>query len=103
VLPSENGCFYHKATATTAILYEKKRLWRDIDGSNPFIGKPCPELDSAWGELVSCSLTEALAPAITIKVSIAELFLFSEGDALLAFKCGSGYIAEMYIMSCTVL
>ncbi|KAI1198161.1 hypothetical protein F5X97DRAFT_323731 [Nemania serpens] len=72
--------------ATSAIRYEKKRLWRDIDGPNPFTGKPRPEFDTAWRDIV--------AP-ITIKVSGSELESFSEGDSTIAFKDGSGYIAEL--------
>lgn len=33
--------------------------------------------------------------AIAIKVSDAELALFSEGDTSIAFQDGSGYLAEM--------
>lgn len=33
--------------------------------------------------------------AITIKVSGGELARFSEGDTTIAFKDGTGYIAEM--------
>ncbi|KAI8950686.1 hypothetical protein F4801DRAFT_548030 [Xylaria longipes] len=72
--------------ATSAIRYVKKRLWRDIDGPNPFTGKPRPDFDKAWHEIV--------AP-ITIKVSGSELERFSEGDSTIAFKDGSGYIAEL--------
>ncbi|GAW16194.1 hypothetical protein ANO14919_056170 [Xylariales sp. No.14919] len=72
--------------ATSAIRYEKKRLWRDIDGPNAFTGKPRPEFDKAWHDIV--------AP-ITIKVSHSELQRFSEGDSTIAFKDGSGYIAEL--------
>lgn len=72
--------------ADSAIRYEKKRLWRDIDGPNPFTGKPRPEFDQAWRDII--------AP-ITIKVSGEELVRFSEGDSTIAFKDGSGYIAEM--------
>ncbi|KAI0415965.1 hypothetical protein F5X98DRAFT_206520 [Xylaria grammica] len=72
--------------ATSAIRYEKKRLWRDIDGPNAFTGKPRPEFDKAWHDIV--------AP-ITIKVSRSELQRFSEGDSTIAFKDGSGYIAEL--------
>ncbi|KAI1409257.1 hypothetical protein F5Y13DRAFT_182154 [Hypoxylon sp. FL1857] len=72
--------------ATSVIRYEKKRLWRDIDGSNPFTGKPRPEFDEAWRNIIS---------PITIKVSGDELVQFSEGDSTIAFKDGSGYIAEM--------
>ncbi|KAI1465031.1 uncharacterized protein F4812DRAFT_439306 [Daldinia caldariorum] len=74
--------------ATSAIRYEKKRLWRDIDGPNPFTGKPRPEFDQAWRDII--------AP-ITIKVSDSELARFSEGDSTIAFKDGSGYIAEMAV------
>ncbi|KAK0621567.1 hypothetical protein B0T17DRAFT_534429 [Bombardia bombarda] len=72
--------------ATSAIRYEKKRLWRDIDGPNPYTGSPRPEFDKAWRDLI--------AP-MTIKVSGEELARFSEGDKTIAFKDGSGYIAEM--------
>ncbi|KAH8201065.1 hypothetical protein TruAng_004761 [Truncatella angustata] len=72
--------------AISAIRYEKKRLWRDIDGPNPFTGKPRPEFDKAWRDII--------AP-LTIKVHGDELERFSEGDTTLAFKDGSGYIAEM--------
>ncbi|KAK3688837.1 hypothetical protein B0T22DRAFT_162549 [Podospora appendiculata] len=72
--------------ADSVIRYEKKRLWRDIEGPNPFIGQPRPELDQAWREII--------AP-ITIKVSGDELARFSEGDSSIAFKDGSGYLAEM--------
>ncbi|KAI0867571.1 hypothetical protein GGS24DRAFT_515174 [Hypoxylon argillaceum] len=74
--------------ATSAIRYVKKRLWRDIDGPNPFTGKPRPELDEAWRKII--------AP-ITIKVSGSELNRFSEGDSTIAFKDGSGYIAELAV------
>ncbi|KAI1324529.1 hypothetical protein F5Y16DRAFT_402384 [Xylariaceae sp. FL0255] len=72
--------------ATSSIRYEKKRLWRDIDGPNHFTGKPRPELDSAWEELIG---------PLVIKVSGDELNHFSEGDTSIAFKDGSGFLAEM--------
>ncbi|ETS75000.1 hypothetical protein PFICI_13484 [Pestalotiopsis fici W106-1] len=72
--------------ATSALRYEKKRLWRDIDGPNPYTGKPRPEHDEAWRELIS---------PITIKVSADELSRFSGGDSTIEFADGSGYIAEM--------
>ncbi|KAK7948428.1 uncharacterized protein PG986_009314 [Apiospora aurea] len=87
--PEAPGCVRPQliySPATSAIRYEKKRLWRDIDGPNPFTGKPRPELDQAWRDII--------AP-ITIKVSADELARFSEGDSTISFKDGSGYIAEM--------
>ncbi|CAI6312384.1 unnamed protein product [Periconia digitata] len=72
--------------ATEAIRYEKKRLWRDIDGPNPFTGVPRPELDKAWHDLLE---------PMTIKVTAEELEKFSEGDTSIALRDGSGYIAEM--------
>ncbi|KAF2260274.1 hypothetical protein CC78DRAFT_501936 [Lojkania enalia] len=72
--------------ATEALRYEKKRLWRDIDGPNPFSGSPRPELDKAWHDILD---------PITIKVTADELFQFAEGDSSIALKDGSGYIAEM--------
>lgn len=41
------------APADSAIRYEKKRLWRDIDGPNPFTGKPRPEFDQAWRDIIA--------------------------------------------------
>ncbi|KAK8119644.1 uncharacterized protein PG998_004270 [Apiospora kogelbergensis] len=67
--------------ATSAIRYEKKRLWRDIDGPNPFTGSPRPSLDQAWRDIIA--------------LSADELSRFNEGDSTIAFKDGSGYIAEM--------
>jgi hypothetical protein len=75
-----------QSPAREAIRYEKKRLWRDIDGPNPYTGKPRPEFDTAWRKIIE---------PMTIKVTADELAQFSEGDTTLAFKDGSGYIAEM--------
>lgn len=41
------------APATSAIRYEKRRLWRDIEGPNPFTGKPRPEFDQAWRDIIA--------------------------------------------------
>jgi hypothetical protein len=35
-----------------AIQYERRRLWRDIDGPNPFVGKPRPAFDEAWHNII---------------------------------------------------
>lgn len=48
-----SGPLYLTAPATAAIRYEKKRLWREIDGPNPFTGKPRPELDVAWRDIIA--------------------------------------------------
>lgn len=96
--------YYHQAPATTAISYEKRRLWRDIDGPNPFVGKPRPEFDRVWRDIVArkyriciyCTLLLIPMPlAMIIKVSQDELERFSEGDTTISFKDGSGFLAEM--------
>jgi hypothetical protein len=40
------------APAKQAIRYEKRRLWRDIDGPNPYTGAPRPEFDEAWRNII---------------------------------------------------
>ena len=72
--------------ARSALQYTKKRLWRDIDGPNPFTGSPRPEFDQAWKQMIE---------PMTIKVSADELAGFAAGDTTLEFRNGSGYIAEM--------
>ncbi|KAJ4305492.1 hypothetical protein N0V90_001023 [Kalmusia sp. IMI 367209] len=88
-IPAQESCVRPQLTyspATEALRYEKRRLWRDIDGPNPFTGAPRPELDKAWHDLLE---------PMTIKVTAEEFARFSEGDTSIALKDGSGYIAEM--------
>jgi hypothetical protein len=40
------------APAKNSIRYEKRRLWRDIDGPNPYTGAPRPEFDEAWRNII---------------------------------------------------
>ncbi|BCS02759.1 oxidase ustYa family protein [Aspergillus luchuensis] len=71
--------------ARTAIKYEPRRLYRDID-HNDFTGDPRPEFDAAWNHLLQ---------PMTIKISKEELSNLP--DSSIAFKDGSGYIAELAV------
>jgi hypothetical protein len=87
------------------VQYEKRRLWRDIDGPNPYTGAPRPEFDEAWRKIIERMYYHALTTsfltnrnaAMTLKVSKEELDQFSEGDSTVKFKDGSGYLAEMTV------
>ncbi|KAF2197123.1 hypothetical protein GQ43DRAFT_381725 [Delitschia confertaspora ATCC 74209] len=68
--------------AKNIIRYEKKRLFRDIE-NNVYTGEPRPEHDEAWAKLIE---------PITIKVSERDLNAINATS--IAFKDGSGYIAE---------
>ncbi|PHH90570.1 hypothetical protein CDD83_3257 [Cordyceps sp. RAO-2017] len=68
--------------ALEAIRYERKTLWRSIV-NNSFTGEPRPELDAAWARLLE---------PITVKISAAELA--AHGGDSIAFRDGSGFLAE---------
>ncbi|KAL4994490.1 hypothetical protein BDV10DRAFT_151154 [Aspergillus recurvatus] len=76
---------YSPAKAADAIVYEKKRLMRDIE-RNPFTGEPRPELDAAWGHLLE---------PMTTKITANELSHLP--DTSIPFADGSGYIAELAV------
>ncbi|KAB8263844.1 hypothetical protein BDV32DRAFT_146148 [Aspergillus pseudonomiae] len=71
--------------AKQVISYEQRRLKRDIE-NNVFTGNPRPEFDAAWKHLLE---------PMTIKISSEELSHLP--DPSIAFKDGSGYIAELAV------
>ncbi|KAI1264670.1 hypothetical protein F5Y18DRAFT_389748 [Xylariaceae sp. FL1019] len=72
--------------ATESISYEKVELWRSIENNNVYTGRPRPEMDTAWAELIK---------PITVKISREELSRL--GETSIALKDGTGYIAEMAV------
>ncbi|KAI2768967.1 hypothetical protein F4815DRAFT_489823 [Daldinia loculata] len=72
--------------ATSSISYERTKLWRSIESGNVYTGEPREELDKAWSELVK---------PMAIKISAHELAQL--GEKSIAFKDGSGYLAEMAV------
>ncbi|KJK63524.1 protein of unknown function DUF3328 [Aspergillus parasiticus SU-1] len=67
------------------ISYEQRRLKRDIE-NNVFTGDPRPEFDAAWKHLLE---------PMTIKITPEELSHLP--DPSIAFKDGTGYIAELAV------
>ncbi|OTA92756.1 hypothetical protein M434DRAFT_31513 [Hypoxylon sp. CO27-5] len=84
-----NTCIRPKliySPATSSISYERIELWRSIEPSNVYTGEPREELDEAWRELIK---------PMAIKISAQELAQL--GESSIAFKDGSGYLAEMAV------
>ncbi|KAE8134697.1 hypothetical protein BDV38DRAFT_285646 [Aspergillus pseudotamarii] len=71
--------------AKDVIFYEKRRLKRDIK-DNVFTGDPRPEFDAAWKHLLE---------PMTINITSEELTNLP--DPSIAFKDGTGYIAELAV------
>ncbi|KAI1324465.1 hypothetical protein F5Y16DRAFT_380994 [Xylariaceae sp. FL0255] len=72
--------------AIESIAYERVELHRSIEPDNIYTGEPRPEHDNAWIELIK---------PLAIKISANELRQL--GEQSIAFKDGSGYLAEMAV------
>ncbi|KAF2684868.1 hypothetical protein K458DRAFT_366310 [Lentithecium fluviatile CBS 122367] len=76
--------------AKHAIEYERRTLWRSIEPDNVYAGDPrddpTREHDAAWRQLVK---------PMAMKLSTEEIAQL--GEPSIAFKDGSGYLAEMAV------
>ncbi|MCJ1403047.1 hypothetical protein MMC11_006269 [Xylographa trunciseda] len=54
-LPKPCGLNLISSPAREAVKYERVVFENEVDGVNPFLGEPSPEVDAAWSSILKCT------------------------------------------------